>query len=76
MGIRLDSASAYAGAIVSPFYDSLLVKVISNSKDFSSAAAKMHRALEEFRIRGIKVRNIDFFTVAYIILNRCAFKKF
>lgn len=59
MGIRLDSASAYAGAIISPYYDSLLVKVISHASDLQSSAAKMNRALREFRIRGVKT-NIPF----------------
>lgn len=45
MGIRLDSASAYAGAIISPYYDSLLVKVISHASDLQASAAKMNRAL-------------------------------
>lgn len=55
MGIRLDSALAYAGAIISPYYDSLLVKVIAHARDHPSACAKMLRALREFRIRGVKV---------------------
>jgi pyruvate carboxylase len=59
MGIRLDSASAYAGAIISPYYDSLLVKIISHAADLQSSAAKMTRALREFRIRGVKT-NIPF----------------
>ncbi|EDW01238.1 pyruvate carboxylase, mitochondrial [Drosophila grimshawi] len=59
MGIRLDSASTFAGAIVSPYYDSLLVKVISHSRDMPSSVAKMKRALREFRIRGLKT-NIPF----------------
>lgn len=59
MGIRLDSASAYAGAIISPYYDSLLVKIISHASDLQSSAAKMNRALREFRIRGVKT-NIPF----------------
>lgn len=59
MGIRLDSASAYAGAIISPHYDSLLVKIISHAADLQSSAAKMTRALKEFRIRGVKT-NIPF----------------
>ncbi|XP_064543526.1 pyruvate carboxylase, mitochondrial isoform X1 [Drosophila montana] len=59
MGIRLDSASTYAGAIISPYYDSLLVKVISHASDLQSSAAKMNRALREFRIRGVKT-NIPF----------------
>ena len=56
MGIRLDGASTYAGAIVSPHYDSLLVKVISHAKDHKDAANKLVRALKEFRIRGVKVK--------------------
>ncbi len=59
MGIRLDSAASYAGAIVSPYYDSLLVKVISHASDLQSSASKMNRALREFRIRGVKT-NIPF----------------
>ncbi|XP_050404897.1 pyruvate carboxylase, mitochondrial isoform X2 [Patella vulgata] len=59
MGIRLDSASAFAGAIVSPYYDSLLVKIIAKARDHESAGAKMLRALREFRIRGVKT-NIPF----------------
>uniref|UniRef100_A0A8C5PVM1 Pyruvate carboxylase n=1 Tax=Leptobrachium leishanense TaxID=445787 RepID=A0A8C5PVM1_9ANUR len=59
MGIRLDSASAFQGAIISPHYDSLLVKVIAHGKDQQGAATKMSRALAEFRIRGVKT-NIPF----------------
>ncbi|XP_028973400.2 pyruvate carboxylase, mitochondrial [Esox lucius] len=59
MGIRLDSASAFPGAVISPHYDSLLVKVIASGKDMATAAAKMHRALSEFRVRGVKT-NIPF----------------
>ena len=55
MGIRLDSASAFAGAVISPYYDSLLVKIIAQARDHPSACAKMLRALREFRIRGVKV---------------------
>lgn len=55
MGIRLDSASAFQGAVISPHYDSLLVKVIASGKDLPTAATKMHRALTEFRVRGVKV---------------------
>ena len=55
MGIRLDGASAFQGALISPHYDSLLVKVIAHGPDQPSAAAKMSRALAEFRIRGVKV---------------------
>ncbi|KAJ8338058.1 hypothetical protein SKAU_G00370240 [Synaphobranchus kaupii] len=54
MGIRLDSASAFQGAVISPHYDSLLVKVIASGKDLPTAATKMNRALIEFRVRGVK----------------------
>ncbi|RCN26054.1 Carbamoyl-phosphate synthase L chain, ATP binding domain protein [Ancylostoma caninum] len=59
MGIRLDSASAFAGSVISPFYDSLLVKVIASARNHPNACAKMIRALKEFRIRGVKT-NIPF----------------
>ncbi|KYN42091.1 Pyruvate carboxylase, mitochondrial [Trachymyrmex septentrionalis] len=59
MGIRLDGASAFAGAIISPYYDSLLVKVIAHASDLPSSCAKMNRALREFRVRGVKT-NIPF----------------
>ena len=59
MGIRLDSASAFTGAIISPHYDSLLVKVIAHANDFKDAATKLERSLREFRIRGVKVSNYD-----------------
>ncbi|KAG8522647.1 Pyruvate carboxylase, mitochondrial [Galemys pyrenaicus] len=55
MGIRLDNASAFQGAVISPHYDSLLVKVIAHGKDHPTAASKMSRALAEFRVRGVKV---------------------
>jgi len=59
MGIRLDGASTFAGAIISPYYDSLLVKVISRAHDLAASSAKMNRSLKEFRIRGVKT-NIPF----------------
>src|SRR5438270_7468763 len=58
-GIRLDGASAYGGAVISPFYDSLLVKVTAWGRDFPQACQRMDRALREFRIRGVKT-NIPF----------------
>jgi len=58
-GIRLDGASAYGGAVISPYYDSLLVKVTSWGNNFKVACQRMERALREFRIRGIKT-NIPF----------------
>ncbi len=58
-GIRLDGASAYGGAVITPFYDSLLVKVTAWGRDFPQACHRMDRALREFRIRGVKT-NIPF----------------
>ncbi|MDF2669381.1 MAG: pyruvate carboxylase [Paenibacillus sp.] len=58
-GIRLDSSNGYAGATITPHYDSLLVKICSSATTFDKAAAKMRRALKEFRIRGVKT-NIPF----------------
>jgi len=58
-GIRLDGASAYGGAVITPYYDSLLVKVTSWGLNFPQACQRMDRALREFRIRGVKT-NIPF----------------
>ena len=58
-GIRLDGASAYGGAVITPYYDSLLVKVTAWGSDFPQACQRMDRALREFRIRGVKT-NIPF----------------
>lgn len=58
-GIRLDGAAAFTGAQISPYYDSLLVKVIATSKTLQQSASKMDRALKEFRVRGVKT-NIPF----------------
>ncbi len=61
MGIRLDAGSAFSGAVVNPFYDSLLVKVTAHARNFPEAARRMLRCLQEFRIRGVKT-NIPFLT--------------
>ena len=53
-GIRLDGGTAYSGAIVTPFYDSLLEKVTAWAPEPDEAALRMDRALREFRIRGTK----------------------
>lgn len=53
MGIRLDAGSAYAGAKISPFFDSMLVKVTAWGRTLEGAADRLHRALREFRIRGV-----------------------
>ncbi|WP_339227573.1 pyruvate carboxylase [Oceanobacillus sp. FSL K6-2867] len=58
-GVRLDAGNAYQGAVISPHYDSLLVKVSTWALTFEQAAIKMVRNLKEFRIRGIKT-NIHF----------------
>lgn len=58
-GVRLDAGNAYAGAVITPHYDSLLVKLSTSALTFEQAAAKMIRNLKEFRIRGIKT-NIEF----------------
>jgi pyruvate carboxylase len=61
MGIRLDAGTAFSGAVVFPFYDSLLVKVSAWGRSFADATVRMERALQEFRIRGVKT-NIPFLT--------------
>jgi pyruvate carboxylase len=58
-GIRLDGGNAYAGATISPFFDSMLVKVTAWGSGLSDAASRLHRSLREFRIRGVK-SNISF----------------
>ncbi|MBR2679824.1 MAG: pyruvate carboxylase, partial [Exiguobacterium sp.] len=58
-GVRLDGGNAYVGAEISPYYDSLLVKLSTHGMTFEQAASKMVRNLNEFRIRGIKT-NIPF----------------
>ncbi|SEM57700.1 pyruvate carboxylase [Ligilactobacillus sp. WC1T17] len=58
-GVRLDGGNAYAGAVVTPYFDSLLVKACVQAKEFNDAANKMDRVLSEFRIRGVKT-NIEF----------------
>jgi pyruvate carboxylase len=58
-GIRLDEGSTYPGMKISPFFDSMLVKVSTSGHTLDDAARKMHRALREFRIRGVK-NNVQF----------------
>ena len=58
-GIRLDAGTAYAGAIISRHYDSLLVKVTAWAPTAEGCVARTHRALWEFRIRGV-VTNLRF----------------
>jgi pyruvate carboxylase len=58
-GIRLDGGTAYAGGVITRYYDSLLVKVTAHAQTPEKAIARMDRALREFRIRGVST-NIDF----------------
>ena len=58
-GIRLDVGTAYPGAKVSPFFDSMLVKVTSWGRTLEGAIRRNQRGLQEFRIRGVKT-NIGF----------------
>ncbi|MGD6833169.1 pyruvate carboxylase [Sutcliffiella halmapala] len=58
-GVRLDAGNGYQGAVITPYYDSLLVKLSTWALTFEQAANKMERNLKEFRIRGIKT-NIPF----------------
>jgi pyruvate carboxylase len=58
-GVRLDGGMGYAGAVITPYYDSLLVKSISSGQTFEIAMNRARRTLSEFRIRGVKT-NIPF----------------
>ncbi|OCS87557.1 pyruvate carboxylase [Caryophanon tenue] len=58
-GVRLDAGNGFQGAVVTPYYDSLLVKISTWGTTFKQAAEKMDRNLREFRIRGVKT-NISF----------------
>lgn len=58
-GVRLDEGSSYPGMKISPFFDSMLVKVSTWGNNLQDASMKMHRALREFRVRGVK-NNIPF----------------
>ncbi len=59
MGIRLDAGTAFSGAVVTPYYDSLLVKVTARGTRLLDASRRMERCLQEFRVRGVKT-NIPF----------------
>ncbi len=59
MGIRLDGGTAYAGGVITRYYDSLLVKVTAWAQTPDKAIKRMDRALREFRIRGVTT-NIEF----------------
>lgn len=70
-GIRLDAGSVYQGVKVSPFFDSMLVKLTASSRTLDGACRKMRRALAEFRVRGVKT-NMAFLDN---ILNDPTFRK-
>ena len=59
MGIRLDAGTAFSGAVVTPYFDSLLVKVTARGLSLEEAAGHIERCLQEFRVRGVKT-NIPF----------------
>lgn len=58
-GVRLDGGTAYSGAVITPFFDSLLVKVTTRGQTAAEAIQRMDRALREFRIRGVAT-NLQF----------------
>jgi len=58
MGIRIDQ-SGYQGLVISPYYDSLLAKITAKGRNHQDACVKLHRALSESRVRGVKT-NIEF----------------
>ena len=70
-GVRLDGGNGFAGAEISPYYDSLLVKVISHSRTFEDAIEKNARALREIKVHGVKT-NIRFLLN---VLNHETFRK-
>lgn len=70
-GVRLDAGDGFEGAEISPYYDSLLVKVSTHAITLRQATEKMLRSLKEMRIRGIKT-NIPFL---YNVVNHEKFAK-
>jgi pyruvate carboxylase len=66
-GIRLDGGTAFAGAVITPYFDSLLVKVTAWGGTWDEAIHRMERSLREFRVRGVKT-NIPF--LENLILNK------
>ena len=58
-GVRLDAGTAYGGAVITPYYDSLLVKVTTWAPTAAESIRRMDRALREFRIRGV-ASNLQF----------------
>ncbi|MDR3766200.1 MAG: biotin carboxylase N-terminal domain-containing protein, partial [Butyricicoccus sp.] len=60
-GVRLDGSNTYVGAVISPYYDSLLVKITCHDQTFQGLCQKALRAISEEHIRGVKT-NIPFIT--------------
>lgn len=58
-GIRLDGGNGFTGAVISPYYDSLLVKISTVGRTFKDAISKSKRALSEMKVQGVKT-NIGF----------------
>lgn len=58
-GVRLDAGNAFSGAVITPYYDSLLVKITTFDRSFDGARIKALRSIGEIRIRGVKT-NIPF----------------
>lgn len=56
-GVRLDAGNAYTGAEISPYYDSLLVKITTEDRTFQGTINKALRAISEMRIRGVKTNS-------------------
>ena len=69
-GIRLDGGNAFVNAEISPYYDSLLVKVTAWSRDFNDAANKAGRALKEMHVKGVKTNR----TFLLNVLNHPVFR--
>ncbi len=59
LGVRLDAGSAFAGALITPYYDSLLVKLTTRGQNLAEASTRALRALGEFRARGVET-NVPF----------------
>ena len=58
-GVRLDAGNAFTGSVISPYYDSLLVKITTYDRTFFGAVRKALRSLNEIRVRGVKT-NVPF----------------
>lgn len=70
-GIRLDGGNGFSGSVISPYYDSLLVKTTAYSRTFDDAVRKAIRAIKESNITGVKT-NVDFLIN---VLNNEEFRK-